>query len=114
LNPNPPAGIKFDVDKDRWDLLPLGPIREIVRVLTHGARKYAPMNWQHVGDFEDRYYAALMRHLYAWRTGEAIDPESGFHHLSHAACNIIFLLWRSLATEEPTRKDTNVEEREGE
>ncbi len=94
--PTPEFGRKDDSDKDRWDLLPLEPVRQIVKVLTFGAKKYAPDNWQKVSEPRDRYFAALMRHLVAWRSGEALDPESGIHHLAHAGCCVLFLLWFEL------------------
>lgn len=86
-------GIKYDNSKLRWDLLPIGEIEKIVDILTFGANKYSDNNWQHVDNATERYYAALLRHLTAWRKGEKIDPESGREHLSHVACNIIFLMW---------------------
>lgn len=86
-------GLKYDTGKLRWDLLPLKLIRKIVDVLTFGSIKYEDNSWQGLADAENRYYAAMMRHLDAWRSGELIDPESGRTHLAHAACNIIFLLW---------------------
>lgn len=89
-------GAKGGVMKDRWDLLPLGPVREIVRVLTFGAQKYAPGNWMKVDDAVERYYAALMRHLHAWREGESFDSETKLHHLAHAGCDLLFCLWFEL------------------
>lgn len=32
--------MKFDTEKDRWDLLPWRAVREVVRVVTYGAKKY--------------------------------------------------------------------------
>ena len=86
-------GLKFDTEKLRWDLLPIECVEDIVKILTFGAKKYAPDNWKIVNDAENRYYSALMRHISTWRQGEKIDPESGLNHLSHALCNLIFLLW---------------------
>lgn len=86
-------GMKFDQGKLRWDLLPIEQVEEIVKVVTFGAKKYADNNWQIVPNAEERYYAALLRHLAQWRKGEAVDPETGIEHLAHAGCNIIFLLW---------------------
>jgi len=86
-------GRKYDADKLRWDLLDLGLVEEVVKILTFGAKKYAPNNWQKVDNAEDRYYAALLRHLVEYRKGNKIDEESGISHLSHAACNIIFLIY---------------------
>jgi len=84
-------GRKFDEDKLRWDLLPIDCVEDVVKILTFGAKKYGPNNWQGVD--ADRYFAALMRHLSASRQGELNDIESGLSHLSHALCNVVFLLW---------------------
>lgn len=87
-------GIKYDKQKDRWDLLPVEPMRQVVKVLTHGATKYAPDNWKKVEPYRDRYYAACLRHITAWRVGERMDPETKLPHLAHAVCCLIFILWR--------------------
>jgi hypothetical protein len=82
-------------DKLRWDLLPVREIEEVVKILTFGAKKYNDNNWKEGRDVksEDRYFAAMMRHLVAYRKGELIDPESGLSHLSHAMCNVLFLMY---------------------
>lgn len=85
------AGQKDDKEKNRLDLIEPEFIEGIGKVLTFGANKYEPNNWQKVEDAEDRYYAAALRHLIAWRKGEKTDPESGLSHLDHVACNIMFL-----------------------
>lgn len=89
-------GRKQDNNKQRWDLLPLQPINEIVKVLTFGAKKYSDNNWQQVSNAKERYYAALMRHIVAWREGEWLDDESKLPHLAHAGCCLIFLMWLGL------------------
>ena len=89
---DPKAGRKFDVDKNRWDLLPWNAVAEIVKVLTFGARKYAPNNWRYVPEARDRYFSALHRHMQAWWDGEKFDPETGLPHLAHAGCCLLFLL----------------------
>lgn len=89
-------GVKYDENKPRWSLLPIRPVTEIVRVLTYGSVKYADDNWKHVDNFRDRYYSALMRHLTAWWAGEIQDPETGYNHLAHAGCCLLFLLWKDL------------------
>lgn len=85
-------GRKYDSGKLRYELLPMAPIDEVVRVLTIGAQKYDDENWRQVEDGENRYYAAAMRHLSAWRQGENIDPETGRSHLAHAICNLVFVM----------------------
>ena len=94
-------GKKFDQGKTEWDLLPLGPVEEVVNVLMHGKEKYGRDNWQLVDNPIRRYYAAAQRHLAAFRRArfdtrspyDAIDSESKLHHLAHAACCLLFLLW---------------------
>lgn len=94
-------GKKFDQGKTEWDLLPLGPVEEVVKVLMHGREKYGRDNWQLVDNPIRRYYAAAQRHLAAFRRArfdtknpfDAVDSESKLHHLAHAACCILFLLW---------------------
>ena len=84
-------GRKDDQDKNRLDLIEPEFIEGVGKVLTFGAKKYEENSWQKVENAENRYYAAAMRHLLAWRRGEKIDPESGLSHLDHVACNIMFL-----------------------
>lgn len=88
--------MKLDDEKLRFDLVPISPMREVVRVLTLGARKYADDNWQVVPDPRRRYYAATMRHLDRWWGGETRDPELGTHHLANATCCLLFLMWFDL------------------
>lgn len=101
------SGLKYDDGKLRWDLLPWPAIEEIVKVLTYGASKYGSNTWQTVEPFNERYTAALFRHLIADIKGEDVDAESSIMHLSHAACNLVFILSRKL---EELQKQSNFEE----
>lgn len=92
-------GTKYDTGKLRYDLFPPECLQEVVKILTFGAEKYGTGNWQNDLE-EDRIYAAMMRHVEAWRMGEDMDEESGNPHLAHAMCNIIFLLWYNLKKDE--------------
>ena len=85
------AGVKHDGDKLPWHLLPTDAIRCIVVVLAFGASKYAARNWE-LGMDWSRPYAALLRHLTSWWEGEKADPETGYSHLWHAGCCILFLI----------------------
>lgn len=85
------TGRKDDESKERYDLVLPEFERDLARVLTYGAKKYDANSWQKVDGAVDRYYAALRRHLAAWRAGEKTDKESGLPHLAHAACNVMFL-----------------------
>lgn len=96
------AGKKFDSGKVRLDLVPTHPVKEVARVLMHGAAKYGDHNWRG-GIAYSRLYAATLRHLTAFWEGEDIDPESGLHHLAHAACEIFFLI--EMVTRRPELDD---------
>ena len=85
-------GKKYDKGKLRHDLIPPLWHNALAEVLTHGAEKYGDDNWLGVASPESRYYAALMRHLQAYREGEIIDQESGMSHLRHAFTNLGFLV----------------------
>lgn len=88
-----PIGKKFDSNKPRWSLLPEGVLTQVVKVLTFGSTKYADNNWKQVEPFRDRYYNAMMRHIEAWWSGEQDDTETKIHHLAHAICCAMFLIW---------------------
>jgi len=83
-------GIKYDKGKPRMDLLAGEALRGTAQVLAFGAEKYEPRGWEKGIEYS-RVFAALQRHLWAWQQGENLDPETGIHHLHHAACNIMFL-----------------------
>lgn len=83
--------LKFDGDKLRYDLIPPSALEGLAAVLTFGARKYKPNNWKNCEEPE-RYLAAAMRHMEAFRRGEELDKDSGLPHLSHALTNIAFML----------------------
>lgn len=91
---NPAPGLegrKDDGSKAPWHLLPYDALDEIVEVLRYGAEKYAPRNWEK-GMAWSRPFAALQRHMTAWWMGEDRDPETGYSHLAHAGCCILFLI----------------------
>ena len=87
----PSVGMKFDNGKLLYSLIPPETLQALAEVLTYGANKYAPNNWQLVENGETRYLDALFRHLEAFRSGETHDPESGLHHLAHVLTNVAFL-----------------------
>lgn len=89
----PTLGIKFDKDKPKWNLLPWDELEDVVKVLTFGAKKYAPDNWKFVDDANNRYMDAAMRHVVAHQQGEQRDAESEESHIAHAICCLLFMLW---------------------
>lgn len=84
-------GMKHDQDKPRYDLLPPLAIDEMAKVMTFGAKKYAPNSWQNVEDGKARYLAAALRHAFAISRGEIHDPETGLLHAGHLMCCAAFL-----------------------
>ena len=86
-------GVKLDHEKRRWALLPWREVGQVVDVLTFGAKKYSADNWMHVPAAERRYFEAAMRHITARQEGEIRDPESGFPHLAHAICCLLFWMY---------------------
>lgn len=82
--------IKADNGKPRMGLLPPKALEGVAAVLTYGMKKYAAWNWVKAPAYS-RYYDAALRHLSAWQAGQDTDPESGLHHLYHAACSLMFL-----------------------
>lgn len=92
VSPETKRGDKFDAGKPMLRLLPPKAVFAVARVLTFGAKKYAPDNWRKVDNAKERYTDALLRHVFAWLGGERNDHESGEHHLAHAACCALFLL----------------------
>lgn len=84
-------GVKFDEDKVRLDLIPRDFLVAVALVLMFGAKKYDNYNWA-LGMSWSRVYSALLRHLTAWWEGENLDEETGYSHLWHAACCLLFLI----------------------
>lgn len=77
--------------KPRLELVPFAAVNDIAEVLTFGAAKYDANNWCR-GARWGRYFAALLRHLFAWWRGENLDAETGLSHLAHAGCCLMFLM----------------------
>ena len=95
-----PEGRKADSGKPRWSLLPRGTLLKVIQVLEAGAVKYDVENWKAVPNARIRYYDAMNRHIEAWWGGERHDPETGIHHLAHATCCALFLIWLDEPVEE--------------
>lgn len=95
---NSEGGMKETSGKLRWTLLPLSAIKEVVKVLEYGAKKYGQKdNWKKVD--KDLYKDALWRHWVAYQLGEKVDSETGLSHLAHLLCDGLFLLWFDLEEE---------------
>ena len=84
---------KFDGKKNRLELIEPQFILGLGKVLSFGAAKYEKNNWMKASSEEDqdRIKGAMMRHMMAYMSGEKLDPETGFSHLHHISCNLMFL-----------------------
>lgn len=83
--------IKADDGKIKPTLVESSLIREVAKVRMYGVAKYGDReNWSKVE--VERYRDALYRHWLAYLDGETVDKESGLSHLSHMACNLMFLM----------------------
>lgn len=87
-----PLGLKYDLDKPDYSLIPPEPLEDVVKILTLGAQKYSRDNWKHLEDAERRYFSAAMRHMWARWRGEITDSESGLDHCAHAICCMFFMM----------------------
>lgn len=88
---DPVTGGQKGMKPERYSLIPTDPLAELARVYGYGADKYEPNNWRK-GYAYSLSLDALYRHIAAFRSGEAIDPESGRHHLGHAAFHLMTLM----------------------
>lgn len=86
------VGTKDDQDKPMFSLIPQEALLELAKVMTFGAKKYAPDNWRYVENAEQRYIDAAQRHINAHLRGEKVDSESGFSHLSHAVASLMMCI----------------------
>lgn len=85
------VGLKCDHEKIRLDLLPPKPLFEIAQVLTYGTHKYSAWNWSK-GIAFSRLFAAMLGHIWAWWAGEDNDSDTGYSHLAHAGCCLLFIM----------------------
>ena len=84
--------IKHDAGKVRYELLPPGPLKEVAKVFTFGAQKYADRNWEK-GMPWSKCFGAAQRHLWDFWDGKDINEEDfGLHHLAHAIAELFFVL----------------------
>jgi len=88
---DPKTGGQKGVKLARYGLLPIYSLEQIANVYGYGAGKYAPNNWRK-GYPWSLSIDALERHVAEFRKGNSIDPESGQHHLAHAAFHLLTLM----------------------
>lgn len=76
--------------QERYDLIPIEPLRMLATLYGRGAEKYDDDNWRR--GYEWKYsYAAAQRHLNQFWGGEDIDEEMGLPHVIAAAWHCLAL-----------------------
>lgn len=83
------SGVKHDGEKEPLALLSRVWLLGVAKVMGFGAKKYAADNWRG-GIQRRRLISAALRHLLAYSDGEDNDPETGYSHLDHASCCLMF------------------------
>jgi hypothetical protein len=85
------GGVKHDLGKETFDLLPIKPLMALGRLFARGKEKYGTRNWERGMKF-GRLYAAMIRHAFKWWAGEKYDPVDGQHHLTAVMWNAMVLM----------------------
>jgi hypothetical protein len=88
VNPKDLLGLK----KPPLDLIPPAFEIHVAMAMKDGAKKYSPFNWRGNKVRARVYVGAAKRHIAAWLDGEELAPDSGVHHLAHAAACMAILL----------------------
>lgn len=82
---------RYNSGKNNLQLVPAYALEQIGWVMTKGALKYGPWNWQKGMPWSE-VEASLQRHLALYKSGEDYDKESGMPHMAHVAVNAMFIL----------------------
>lgn len=93
------GGLRFNVGKNRMDLIPPEWLWALGDVLTKGALKYESRNWEKGLGWSDMI-GCTMRHVAKFQAGERYDGPgydkekgtTGCHHLAMAAWNLLSLM----------------------
>lgn len=85
-------GERENEGKLKWSLVHKPSLEPMVQVLEFGSRKYSAHNWKQ-GLSITEILESLQRHVFAYESGEDIDPESGLSHIGHIQCNAMFLAY---------------------
>ncbi len=95
----PPQAKKDRTGKTIWSLLSFPVLRGMAEVMAAGLyrgtdQEREPDDWKKGADWS-LYHDALLRHVTAWWEGEDKDKTTGKHHLLHAMCCCMILVWWS-------------------
>lgn len=93
LPPAHPADPKQEAGQAKapFHALPFAVVAEMAVAHGEGALKYGRHNWRSGEVLASTYYAAALRHIFAWVEGEDTDPDSGLSHLVKAMASLAVL-----------------------
>lgn len=106
---DPSTGAQKGRKAERFDLMPFSALEELARVYDYGTKKYSDRNWEK-GYAWGLSLGALVRHVSRFMCGEDRDPETGLHHLAHAAWHCLAIITfqeRGLGTDDRSKKATS-------
>ena len=76
-----------------FELIPMGPMAGVARVLAGGAEKYGARNWRIDKIKASTYEGAIGRHTFLeWAAGQDVDKDSGEHPLAHVIASCLIVL----------------------
>lgn len=99
---DPDTGGEKGQKRERFDLLPAGPLRQVAGHFGRGAEKYEDRNWER-GYAWSLSFAALQRHAWAFWSGEDLDPETQTAHMAAVCFHALALL--EFANTHPEKDD---------
>lgn len=73
--------------KLRFDLIPQEPLERLAGLYARGGAIYGDRNWEQ-GQPWSETYASLLRHVYAWRSGDRSED-----HGAAVLWNMMALMW---------------------
>jgi hypothetical protein len=92
---DPETGGAKEESLSRYDLVPPDGLTELAKVYGYGEQKYpsGPDGPNYLRGYPWHLsIASLERHVQKFKAGEDIDPETGLHHLAHAAWHAMTLV----------------------
>lgn len=78
--------------KPNLHLVPPALTIHTAKAMENGAKKYGPYNWRSKKVRATIYLDGALRHIVSYLDGEERAPDSGVHHLGHAAACLGILL----------------------
>jgi hypothetical protein len=92
ITTNPKTGGMKGKKDQRYDLIPWSEMDKVAELYAFGATKYADHNWRKGYEWS-LSFASLIRHATAFWEGEALDPETGVHHMTSVVFHALALMY---------------------